>query len=102
MQSHIHGTNAFMVYMGPDRNDFLGVAHFHRPNDGERYKYARFGHHYITHAFYTISATQPHFLTALSAEFVLPAYDDDDAEVIQFVSGLGMGGPVPYFSLWDQ
>eukprot|EP00523_Entomoneis_sp_CCMP467_P021364 CAMPEP_0168840902 /NCGR_PEP_ID=MMETSP0727-20121128/6905_1 /TAXON_ID=265536 /ORGANISM="Amphiprora sp., Strain CCMP467" /LENGTH=766 /DNA_ID=CAMNT_0008894417 /DNA_START=377 /DNA_END=2677 /DNA_ORIENTATION=+ len=117
--SHIHGTNAFMVYL-PDRQEYLGVAHFHRPNDRKRNPYARFGHHY-THAFYTIAAKssgggggtnattttssggdseQPSFrLAALSREFVLPVASSssssstDDAEVIQFVSGVELVQP---------
>ena len=86
-KSHVHGTNAFMVYL-PDRNEYLGVAHFHRPPDREANPYARFGHHY-THAFYTISATPPHRLATLSPEFVVPSvWHPTNAEVIQFASGL--------------
>jgi len=97
-KSHIHGTNAFMVPFKD--NQFLGVAHFHRPNDRNRNNYARFGHHY-THAFYTVGhdddsnadANLRFRLTGLSQEFVLPAASiqqraNDDAEIIQFVSGL--------------
>lgn len=85
-KSHIHGTNGFMVDLphGEPRT-FLGVAHFHRPNDREKNPYARFGHHY-THAFYTI---QNQSLKGLSAEFVLPSVaNPEDAEIIQFASGL--------------
>jgi hypothetical protein len=83
-KSHIHGTNAFMVDL-PDSNTFLGVAHFHRPNDRNPNPYARFGHHY-THAFYSIENDQ---LVGLSAEFVIEsAYKPNDAEIIQFASGL--------------
>eukprot|EP00977_Amphora_coffeiformis_P019487 scaffold7295_cov167-Amphora_coffeaeformis.AAC.9 len=86
-KSHIHGTNAFMVYL-TQQDAFLGVAHFHRPNDRMKNPYARFGHHY-THAFFTVSAQAPWHLTALSAEFVYPATTTaEDAEVIQFSSGL--------------
>ena len=82
-KSHIHGTNGFMVEISSDT--FLGVAHFHRPNDRNENPYARFGHHY-THAFYTVRNNQ---LVGLSPEFVLPSqYDEKDGEVIQFVSGL--------------
>lgn len=85
--SHIHGTNAFMLYW-EEREVFLGVAHFHRPNDRKPNPYARFGHHY-THAFYTVSSHAPYRLTALSAEFVLPAvHNVNDAEIIQFASGI--------------
>jgi hypothetical protein len=89
-KSHIHGTNAFMVYLPSPRDEFLGVAHFHRPNDRASNPYARFGHHY-THAFFTVAAVPPYRLTALSAEFVYARGDDsgaDDAEMIQFSSGL--------------
>ncbi|KAL7573349.1 hypothetical protein ACA910_011711 [Epithemia clementina (nom. ined.)] len=92
-KSHVHGTNAFMVYL-PQRREYLGIAHFHRPNDREPNPYARFGHHY-THAFYTIPATTPSMyqsLATLSQEFVLPAASAppplQDAEIIQFISGL--------------
>jgi hypothetical protein len=89
-KSHIHGTNGFMVEIpssseGEEEVTFLGVAHFHRPNDRKENPYARFGHHY-THAFYTVRNDQ---LVGLSPEFVLPSkYDADDGEVIQFLSGL--------------
>lgn len=88
-KSHIHGTNGFMVEIIPssttETTTFLGVAHFHRPNDRNENPYARFGHHY-THAFYTIRNDR---LVGLSPEFVLPSkYDKDDAEIIQFLSGL--------------
>jgi hypothetical protein len=106
-KSHIHGTNAFMVELPPDDSaaailtkTYLGVAHFHRPNDRSPNIYARFGHHY-THAFYTVAVvvvtkddkenenTQQLQLTGLSAEFVLPsAHAPTDAEIIQFASGL--------------
>jgi hypothetical protein len=92
-KSHIHGTNAFMVYL-PAVDEFLGVAHFHRPNDRATNPYARFGHHY-THAFFTVAAVPPYVLTAISAEFVYPRGDGggggdvvEDAEIIQFSSGL--------------
>ena len=86
-KSHIHGTNAFMLHI-PAANVFLGVAHFHRPNDRQSNPYARFGHHY-THAFYTVSAGPPFELRGLSAEFVYSATAAAaDAEIIQFSSGL--------------
>jgi hypothetical protein len=91
-KSHIHGTNGFMVPMPGRNNEYLGVAHFHRPNDRKPNPYARFGHHY-THAFYTIAAKSPDAtdfrLTALSQEFVLPSiHQPGDGEIIQFISGL--------------
>jgi hypothetical protein len=92
-KSHIHGTNAFMVPVNPDGTTLLGIAHFHRPNDRNANDYARFGHHY-THAFYTVGRDDQKLL-GLSPEFVLPApYQPDDAEIIQFISGLEMHGDV--------
>jgi hypothetical protein len=89
-KSDIHGTNAFMVPFGED--ELLGMAHFHRPSDRKENEYARFGHHY-THAFYTITTETPYRLNRISPEFVLPSYrHPDDAEVIQFVSGLEVHG----------
>ena len=89
-KSHVHGTNAFMVPYG--ENELLGMAHFHRPPDRKENEYARFGHHY-THAFFTISAQAPFRLKRLSAEFVLPSqHHNDDAEIIQFISGLEVHG----------
>mmetsp|Transcript_11149 Transcript_11149/g.17216 ORF Transcript_11149/g.17216 Transcript_11149/m.17216 type:complete len:512 (+) Transcript_11149:168-1703(+) len=87
-KSHVHGTNAFMVPFGEKEEELLGMAHFHRPNDRNPNEYARVGHHY-THAFFTISAKEPFHLKRLSAEFVLQSYhQEDDAEIIQFISGL--------------
>jgi hypothetical protein len=88
-KSHIHGTNAFMVPVPDAPGVYLGVAHFHRPNDRRPNEYARFGHHY-THAFYTVKpGVSSSTLVALSPEFVLPSFHKpDDAEIIQFVSGL--------------
>lgn len=87
-KSHFHGTNGFMVHI-PESKEFLGIGHFHRPPSRDfDNPYARFGHHY-THAFFTISDQPPFHLHRLSPELVLPsqAYPDD-AEVIQFWSGL--------------
>jgi hypothetical protein len=102
--SHVHGNNAFMVRL-PHVDEFLGVAHFHRPHDRKPNAYAKFGHHY-THALYTVSASPPYELRRLSAEFVLPqaakpaavpapsttTNDAEDAEIIQFASGLEVVG----------
>jgi hypothetical protein len=86
-KSHFHGTNGFMVHLS-ERNEYLGIGHFHRPPDREKNEYAKFGHHY-THAFFTISDTAPFHLKRLSSELVLPSHaKPDDAEVIQFWSGL--------------
>jgi hypothetical protein len=90
-KSHIHGTNAFMVYL-PDRNEFLGMGHFHRPTGRDPNDYARFGHHY-THTLFTVSAQPPFELKTLSQEFVLQSpHHPDDAEIIQFASGLEVSG----------
>lgn len=88
-KSHIHGTNAFMVYW-PAHDVYLGVGHFHRPHDRKPNSYARFGHHY-THVFYTLTASAPYRLGHVSPEWVLPAASPPhahDAEIIQFASGL--------------
>jgi len=86
-ESHFHGTNGFMVHLS-ERNEYLGIGHFHRPPGREKNDYARFGHHY-THAFFTISDTSPFYLKRLSSELLLPSHaHTDDAEIIQFWSGL--------------
>ena len=92
-KSHFHGTNAFMVPFG-DHGELLGMGHFHRPPGRGKNEYARFGHHY-THAFFTITAKAPHRLKRLSGEFVLPSKSNkygDDADIIQFASGLEVDG----------
>ena len=91
-ESHFHWTNAFMVPFGD--NELLGMGHFHRPPGRGKNDYARFGHHY-THAFFTITAKAPHRLKRLSGEFVLPSKSNkygDDADIIQFASGLEVDG----------
>mmetsp|Transcript_22411 Transcript_22411/g.48771 ORF Transcript_22411/g.48771 Transcript_22411/m.48771 type:complete len:399 (-) Transcript_22411:134-1330(-) len=86
-KSHFHGTNGFMVHL-PKNQEYLGIGHFHRPPDREKNVYARFGHHY-THSFFTISDAPPFRLKRLSPELVLPSHSyPEDAEVIQFWSGL--------------
>jgi hypothetical protein len=96
-KSHIHGTNGFMVPIG-NQNEFLGIAHFHRPNDRTKNPFARFGHHY-THAFFMIQTNNETMmndgsipvgkLIALSSEFILPSYHHpQDGHMIQFLSGL--------------
>jgi len=85
-ESHFHGTNAFLVpYKG---KELLGIGHFHRPPGRDANEYARHGHHY-THAFFTISTSEPYHLKRLSAEFVFPSKQyPQDAAIIQFASGL--------------
>jgi len=81
----IHGTNAFMVELPSDPGTYLGIGHFHRPTGRDANDYARFGHHY-THLFYTVKQGR---LTGLSSEFVFESkYYPNDAEIIQFASGL--------------
>ncbi|CAB9512350.1 expressed unknown protein [Seminavis robusta] len=101
-----HGTNGMMIRLPSTQKgqpaDYLGVAHFHRPENTGANTYAQFGHHY-THFFYTIrrkSMSSTDFqLTAMSAEFVLPSIDSSgkdpkeegwamDAHIIQFISGI--------------
>ena len=92
LKSHIHGTNAFMVHLS-STGEYLGLGHFHRPSDRKPNPYARFGHHY-THTFFTISDVAPYRLRRLSPEFVLPSLHPsqmNDAEIIQFASGLDFG-----------
>jgi len=85
--SDFHGTNGFMVYL-PQHHEYLGIGHFHRPPGRQENEYARFGHHY-THAFFTISDQEPFHLKRLSPELVLESEGHpQDAEVIQFWSGL--------------
>jgi hypothetical protein len=85
--SDFHGTNGFMVHL-PKTNEYLGIGHFHRPLGRDANDYARFGHHY-THAFFTIPDEPPYHLQRLTPELVLPSHAHaDDAEVIQFWSGL--------------
>ena len=87
-KSHFHGTNGYMVYLS-ETNEYLGIGHFHRPPSRDfNNQYARFGHHY-THAFFTISDEAPFHLKRLSSELLLPSSSyQDDAEIIQFWSGL--------------
>jgi hypothetical protein len=95
-KSHIHGTNAFMLWL-PSRQEYLGIGHFHRPQDRKPNPYARFGHHY-THTFFTVKQesksddVSTFHLVAMSGEFIFPATDtgvrDRDGEIIQFASGL--------------
>lgn len=89
-KSDFHGTNGFMVHL-PMTNEYLGIGHFHRPPGRDANDYARFGHHY-THAFFTIPDQPPFHLKRLSPELLLPSYaHPDDAEIIQFWSGLEHG-----------
>lgn len=75
----------------PERNEYLGIAHFHRPENRDTSDYALHGHHY-THALFTISQSEPHILTRISNEFLFeslhPSKRTTDGEVIQFASGL--------------
>jgi len=89
-KSDIHGTNGYMVPLY-NSDEYLGIAHFHRPEDRDTSPYALHGHHY-THAFFTMSMNEPHKLTRISNEFLFealhPTVDGKDGEVIQFASGI--------------
>ena len=88
-KSHFHGTSGFLLYL-PDKDEHLGIGHFHRPNSYDAFsEYAPYGHHY-SHAFFTISSGPDFKLKRLSAEFVFGSKQNDghDAEIIQFASGL--------------
>eukprot|EP00549_Striatella_unipunctata_P017093 CAMPEP_0118697340 /NCGR_PEP_ID=MMETSP0800-20121206/14435_1 /TAXON_ID=210618 ORGANISM="Striatella unipunctata, Strain CCMP2910" /NCGR_SAMPLE_ID=MMETSP0800 /ASSEMBLY_ACC=CAM_ASM_000638 /LENGTH=198 /DNA_ID=CAMNT_0006596727 /DNA_START=82 /DNA_END=678 /DNA_ORIENTATION=- len=99
--SHIHGTNGYMVPIPDSDNELLGIAHFHRPHKRTTSKYALHGHHY-THAFYTIKedSNGRYQLTRLSNEFVFRSQSPSlhsgdvvvDADIIQFASGLDIVG----------
>ena len=90
LKSDIHGTNGYMVPLYAS-NEYLGIAHFHRPENRDTSSYALHGHHY-THAFFTISMNEPHTLQRISNEFLFESLhrskEKNDGEVIQFASGL--------------
>ena len=95
MKSDIHGTNGFMVPI-PSKREFLGIAHFHRPEGRGKNPYARHGHHY-THAFFTISDEAPYYLTRISNEFLFKSQSSqdgtkDDGDIIQFAGSVDMVG----------
>ena len=101
-KSNIHGTNGWMLPLHAT-NEYLGVAHFHRPEDRKESEYALHGHHY-THAFFTIAQKEKggeFKLKRLSNEFLFRAMAPSmeksdppriDAETIQFSSGLDLNG----------
>jgi len=94
-KSHIHGTNGFMIPL-TSTSEYLGIGHFHRPTNRDTSDYARHGHHY-THTFFTVSAEAPYKLRRLSNEFVFGSQSarknlKDDADIIQFASGLELIG----------
>lgn len=97
-RSNIHGTNGWMLPLH-STNEYLGIAHFHRPEDRKKSEYALHGHHY-THAFFTIAreGNGGEFkLKRLSNEFLFRAILETDppkvdAETIQFSSGLDING----------
>lgn len=90
--SPYHGTTGMLLYR-PDTQEYLGLAHIHRPVHYDiPNPYAKFGHHY-THVWFTISKEhydkEEYSLKRLSSEFVMAAPSrPQDAEVIQFASGL--------------
>ena len=98
-KSNIHGTNGYMLPLHAT-NEYLGIAHFHRPEDRKESEYALHGHHY-THAFFTVGKDKKDAdfrLKRLSNEFLFramsPSLHDEniDAETIQFSSGLDLIG----------
>lgn len=101
-KSNIHGTNGWMIPLHAT-NEFLGIAHFHRPEDRKESEYALHGHHY-THTLFTIAQKEKggdFQLKRLSNEFLFRAMSPDmlksdpptiDAETIQFSSGLDLNG----------
>ena len=102
-KSNIHGTNGYMLPLHAT-NEYLGIAHFHRPEDRKASDYALHGHHY-THAFFTIAKQgklgSDYKLKRLSNEFLFRAMSPAllgekppqiDAETIQFSSGLDLNG----------
>ncbi|KAL7517290.1 hypothetical protein ACHAWX_002221 [Stephanocyclus meneghinianus] len=108
-KSNIHGTNGYMVPL-LSTGELLGIAHFHRPEHRQSSDYALHGHHY-THTFFTIARhgdndansvdSRPFKLKRLSNEFVFQTQSMsisggtkkyEDADVIQFASGLDLVG----------
>jgi len=94
--SNIHGTNGMMVQLPGRPDEFLGIAHFHRPKGRSSSNYARHGHHY-THAFYTLvksggengGGRGTYRLGQLSDEFLFSSPSLVlNADIIQFASGL--------------
>jgi hypothetical protein len=108
--SHIHGTNGYMVPL-TSTGELFGIAHFHRPENREKSDFALHGHHY-THAFFTIAReidesmkdidinSRPFKLRRISNEFVFRANSIPsgeirpplDSDIIQFASGLDVLG----------
>mmetsp|Transcript_15816 Transcript_15816/g.22506 ORF Transcript_15816/g.22506 Transcript_15816/m.22506 type:complete len:571 (-) Transcript_15816:198-1910(-) len=103
IKSSIHGTNGYLL---PIRSrdgaiEYLGIAHFHRPEGRSESSLARHGHHY-THAFYTIvpknytpvGTENDYQLSRISNEFVFSSPITPDVpkpnttDIIQFASGL--------------
>lgn len=94
-KSDIHGTNGFMVHL-PSTNEYLGVAHFHRPEGRGKNDYARHGHHY-THAYFTISDAEPYRLKRISNEFLFRSMSEqpglkEDGDMIQFAGSIDLLG----------
>ncbi|KAL7473845.1 hypothetical protein ACHAXS_014365 [Conticribra weissflogii] len=109
-KSNIHGTNGYMIPL-PSTGELLGIAHFHRPEDRQSSNFALHGHHY-THVFFTIARqvpttledgtatyddinSRPFKLKRLSNEFAfrsLSLPSGEDADIIQFASGLDVVG----------
>ena len=94
-KSNVHGTNGFMAHLH-STNEYLGIAHFHRPEGRGKNPYARHGHHY-THAFFAISDEKPYYLTRISNEFLFKSQSkqvgfEDDGDIIQFAGSIDLIG----------
>lgn len=85
--AQLHGTSGGLAYLR-DTDEWLGIAHFHRPYGRQQSPWALHGHHY-THVAFTISAARPHELRRLSNEFCFPSLRDAAVcDVIQYAGGL--------------
>mmetsp|Transcript_1446 Transcript_1446/g.3813 ORF Transcript_1446/g.3813 Transcript_1446/m.3813 type:complete len:347 (+) Transcript_1446:2028-3068(+) len=107
----IHGTSGNLPYIS-ETNEFIGLAHIHRPTNRKRSKYALHGHHY-THAYFAMAAdvlTVPKgqswegrlrmgneftfpslaWAAALPRPASAPAHAVEDSEIIQYAGGLSL------------
>mmetsp|Transcript_1444 Transcript_1444/g.3803 ORF Transcript_1444/g.3803 Transcript_1444/m.3803 type:complete len:349 (+) Transcript_1444:2028-3074(+) len=108
----IHGTSGNLPYIS-ETNEFIGLAHIHRPTNRKRSKYALHGHHY-THLYFAVSAdvladpngkpweerlrmgnefTFPSLAWAAAlpgAAASAPDYAVEDSEIIQYAGGLSL------------
>jgi hypothetical protein len=82
-----------------DRQQFLGIGHFHRGPQGDSAENIKNGHtaalwhHHYTFFFFTLTKSSPFQVTSLSSEFCFPSdVDAADCEVIQFTTALERDG----------